>query len=149
MWDSSPTVTFANLSNVRNGLILGSYWELEKTENIWVREFVSVSDSCLERGQRPKIDWTTAWYFWMRRPAHPKVAPPYTPCTFDKTHPSRRRSSSYPFSYSKLYDWSTLMKIKIITTTLVSGFMVSLESSDGDRDQVVGLDQQNKPTQMH
>ena len=56
----------------------------------------------------------------MRRPSHPKVAPPYTPCTFDKTHPSRRRSSSYPFSYSKLYDKVLTLSNMDITSNPVS-----------------------------
>ena len=52
--------------------------------------------------------------------ARPKVDPPYTPCTFDNTHPSRRRSSSYPFSYSKLYDKVLTMSNMDITSNPVS-----------------------------
>ena len=78
-----------------------------------------------------------------------KVDPPFTTQTFTKPDTTRGGVSSYHLLRWKLYDWSTLMKIKTITTTLVSGFTISVESSDGDREQVLGLDQQNKPSQMH
>ena len=77
-----------------------------------------------------------------------KVDPPFTTQTFTKPDTTRGGVSSYQLLWWKLYDWSTLMKIKTITTTLVSGFTISVESSDGDREQVLGLDQQNKPSQM-
>ena len=78
-----------------------------------------------------------------------KVEPPFTTQTFTKPHTTRGAARSDHFLLWKSYDWSTLMKNKTITTTLVSSFTFSVESSDGDREQVVGLDQQNKPTQMH
>ena len=75
--------------------------------------------------------------------------PTSTTQTFTKPHTTRGGVSSDHFLCWKSYDWSTLMKNKTITTTLVSSFTFSVESSDGDREQVVGLDQQNKPPQMH
>mgnify|MGYP006123738577 CR=1 FL=1 len=78
-----------------------------------------------------------------------KVEPPFTTQTPTQPRATRGGVSSYHLQRWKSYDWSTLMKIKTITTTLVSSFTFSVESSDGDREQVVGLDQQNKPPQMH
>ena len=78
-----------------------------------------------------------------------KVEPPFTTQTPTQPRATRGGVSSYHFLWWKSYDWTTLMSNKTITTTLVSSFTFSVESSDGDREQVVGLDQQNKPPQMH
>ena len=74
--------------------------------------------------------------------------PPFTTQTFTQPQTTCWAASLDQLPCWKIYDWSTLMKIKTITTTLVSGFTISVESSDGDREQVLGLDQQNKPSQM-
>ena len=78
----------------------------------------------------------------------PTLDPPFTTQTFTQPQTTCWAASLDQLPWWKSYDWSTLMKIKTITTTLVSGFTISVESSDGDREQVLGLDQQNKPSQM-